>query len=627
MLIFADVKSPQGVRITLSNVLHVLGVQTCFISIGTLTGKGASVNFLKNGFKITLNNRLIAIGYLEGHLYWLNTTQVSLNSHVNSAPSLHTWHQCMGHMSHTALKSHGPKAVTGLDLDASTMAIPKMCHGCKTGKSTCKPFPGSAKITSRILEVVHSDLSGPMQVKSIQGSLYTATFVDDYSCHAVVYCLWSKDQFVVALQKFLSWAETQTSEKMHTLHSDRGGKYMAASVKDILNQRGIEYLLTMPGTPQQNGKAEQFNRTIMDKAMSMLHTTALSNGFWEHAISMATHIYNRTPIHSLKWHTPHEAWNAGHVPDVSYFRVFGCKAYMHVPADKRCKLDTKAVQVTFVGYEPGSKGYRLWDKNTRSVHLSRDVTFDESSFPSRDKETSPAPTSQTIIPFYPVYAEPNMPAMPQLRAPSPALTEGSKDDVEDILLPKVEQPQIPPMQGPTLPSTPKKEQKPPTSPPPRQSAVRTEQLPLTPELRMPRGMQQQLRQVGVAPRQSAHVPVPNPRYFNANNVAQRGRRLSNASSLLDLLPPPSLLVLVLPCPLRLLPSILALPCLGLCRFEPHLCLLLPFRWPSDRRRLENFPPPRPPLLPLLMLPPPLRSRLCPRKIGISKRISPLGIVE
>ena len=178
----------------------------------------------------------------------------------------------------------------------------------------------------------------------------------------------------------------------------------------------------MPGTPQQNGKAEQFNCTIMDKAMSMLHTARLSNGFWEHAISMETHIYNCTPIRSLKWHTPHKAWNAGHVPDVSYFRVFGCKAYMHVPADKWRKLDAKAALVTFVGYKPDSKGYRLWDKNTCSVHLSRDVTFNESSFPARDKETSPAPMSQTIIPFYPVYTVPNMPAVPQMQAPSPSLT-------------------------------------------------------------------------------------------------------------------------------------------------------------------------------------------------------------
>ena len=229
------VRSPQGCIITLSNVLYVSGVQTCFISIGVLTGKGAEVNFLKEGFQIVLNKKTIAIGYLEGRLYWLNTSNVSLNLHKKSVPMLHTWHQCMGYMSHAALKTHGPKAIKGLDLDASTMKIPTMCHRCEAGKSTCKPFLGSAKTTSRTLEVVHSDLAGPMQVKSIQGSLYTATFVDDYSCHVIVYCIRSKDQFVAALQKFISWAETQTSQKLHTLHSDRGGEYMAASVKDVLN--------------------------------------------------------------------------------------------------------------------------------------------------------------------------------------------------------------------------------------------------------------------------------------------------------------------------------------------------------------------------------------------------------
>ena len=173
---------------------------------------------------------------------------------------------------------------------------------------------------------------------------------------------------------------------------------------------------------------------------------------------------------------------------------------MHVPADKQRKLDAKAIEVTFVGYESGFKGYQLWDKNTCSVHLSRDVTFDESSFPARSTEISSTPMSQTVLPFYPVHAVPNPPAMPQPRVTSPALTEGSKDDIEDMLLPKVERPQTPPTQGPTLPTTPKKELKPPTSPPRHQSAVHTQQLPLTSELRMPGGMQQQLREVDVAPR-------------------------------------------------------------------------------------------------------------------------------
>ena len=94
---------------------------------------------------------------------------------------------------------------------------------------------------------------------------------------------------------YLAWAETQTLLKMHALHSDRGGKYMAAQVKDILVERGIEHHLTMPGSPQSNGKAEWFNRTIEDKATAMLQTAGLSKGFWEFAWSAALHMSQICP--------------------------------------------------------------------------------------------------------------------------------------------------------------------------------------------------------------------------------------------------------------------------------------------------------------------------------------------
>jgi len=54
---------------------------------------------------------------------------------------------------------------------------------------------------------------------------------------------------------------------------------------------------------------------------------------------------------------PHELWNIGHVPDVSYFRVFRCKAFVHVLEDKQKKLNLKAIEMMLIGYKPGSKGY------------------------------------------------------------------------------------------------------------------------------------------------------------------------------------------------------------------------------------------------------------------------------
>jgi hypothetical protein len=162
----------------------------------------------------------------------------------------------MGHMSYDALEKHGPKALKGMILDRSDRETPSVCAGCKIGKSTQKPFPRSSKKSDQILKIVHSDLAGPMQTKSLQGSQYIATFIDDHSRHVVIYYLKSKDQFVGALRKFLSWVETQTTKKLCTLRSDRGGEYTSAEVKEILDNKGIQHHLTMPGTPQQNGKAK-----------------------------------------------------------------------------------------------------------------------------------------------------------------------------------------------------------------------------------------------------------------------------------------------------------------------------------------------------------------------------------
>ena len=102
------------------------------------------------------------------------------------------------------LKNHGPSAHQGLDLSGADMAIPTLCHGCKTSKSTHKPFPSSSKKATQILELVHSDLVGPMQTKSLQGSFYTATFIDDYSSHTVIYFLKTKDQFLDAFKKYIN---------------------------------------------------------------------------------------------------------------------------------------------------------------------------------------------------------------------------------------------------------------------------------------------------------------------------------------------------------------------------------------------------------------------------------------
>jgi hypothetical protein len=74
--------------------------------------------------------------------------------------------------------------------------------------------------------------------------------------------------------------------------------------------------------------------------------------------------------------TPHEVW-PGKNPSVSHIKVFGCDAFMHVPKEKRSKMDKKLVKCIFIGHKEGMKGYKLWDPTSRRKMYSRDAVFRE----------------------------------------------------------------------------------------------------------------------------------------------------------------------------------------------------------------------------------------------------------
>ena len=64
-------RSPQGHKIMLSNVLHVLSVCTCFLSTSTMTNKEATITFDQGGFEISIDQKCVTKGYQEDKLYWL----------------------------------------------------------------------------------------------------------------------------------------------------------------------------------------------------------------------------------------------------------------------------------------------------------------------------------------------------------------------------------------------------------------------------------------------------------------------------------------------------------------------------------------------------------------------------
>jgi hypothetical protein len=228
------------------------------------------------------------------------------------------------------------------------------------------------------------------------------TFLDDYSGLGSILFLKRKSDAKTSFKDWLMWAERQSGKRLLKLRSDRGGEYLNLDLQAFLSAQGIEHQKTVPHTPQQNGRAERFNRTILEKAEAMRHHACLSPSFWQDSVETALHIYNCQPMRRIDWKPPITLWD-GTKPNVSYFRTFGCLAYVFIPKEvRKDKLAPKAEVMTFIGYEQGTKGYRFWSKTRQRVVISHNATFDETHFPHclreniQDKPPLPNQETQSI---------------------------------------------------------------------------------------------------------------------------------------------------------------------------------------------------------------------------------------
>ena len=157
---------------------------------------------------------------------------------------------------------------------------------------------------------------------------------------------------------FKVWAEHHTDRQLKCIRTDRGGEFLSNEQKEFMEESRIEHQTSMPDSPQQNGRAEWFQQMILNKGESMRHMAGLSSGFWSYAIRTAIHVYNVTPIAKDRFKTLKRMWSRL-TPDISHLCIFGCSAYVIINKKKRQKLDLKSREMTFIGYEPGSKGYHF----------------------------------------------------------------------------------------------------------------------------------------------------------------------------------------------------------------------------------------------------------------------------
>jgi hypothetical protein len=338
----------ENLTVRLDETLYVPDLRSNLLSVAKMTEHGFEVIFRRNEAIVTNpdTGENVIVARRDKDMYYID--ELSEESRVSQiSMSLQEWHERFGHLNEKDLKNiiHKQK-VDGIDIKADE-ALP-VCETCVKGKQTRKPFTRSVSQSTELLELVHTDVCGPMRVNSLAGSRY--------------------------LQMYKCLVEKKTERKIKTVRSDNGTEYTSHYLEDFLKQEGIRHELTVEYTPQQNGVAERKNRSLVETARCLMIQSGLSASFWAEAILTANHIRNRCPSRSLEGEIPFKMWT-GRTPIVSYFRKFRTTAFALDKTPGKGKFDSRSKKCIFIGYSVQSKAYRLWDPEPRKVIRSRDVTF------------------------------------------------------------------------------------------------------------------------------------------------------------------------------------------------------------------------------------------------------------
>jgi hypothetical protein len=168
------------------------------------------------------------------------------------------------------------------------------------------------------------------------------------------------------------------------IRSDNESEFKNHQVEEFLEEEGIKHEFSTPYTPQQNGVVERKNMTLIDMVRTMLREYKTPKRFWLEAVNTTCHAINQLYLHCLLKKTSYKLLT-GNKPNVSYFRVFGSKCYIMVKKGRHSKFAPKAVEGFLLGYDSNTKVYRVFNKSSGLVEVSRDIVFDETNGSPREQ--------------------------------------------------------------------------------------------------------------------------------------------------------------------------------------------------------------------------------------------------
>ncbi|KAL2245887.1 UNVERIFIED_CONTAM: Retrovirus-related Pol polyprotein from transposon TNT 1-94 [Sesamum indicum] len=235
-------------------------------------------------------------------------------------------------------------------VDSKILEIDHLDHlaaweSCLKGKMTKKPFVGQSTLVSGLLDLIYSDVCGPLNTQARGGFSYFITFTNDHSRNGYVYLMRYKSEAFGRFKEFRLEVENQTVDSSQKT--------------------------------QLNGAFERRNRTLLDVFRSMM-----------------TKLLNMVPIKAMA-QMPYEIWH-DKLASYKYLRVWSSPTYVkRLVVDK---LDLRSSLCRFMAYPKETAGYYFYDPNKRFISRKTQCSWKKESSeatPQMDVVTSSAPIVPT----------------------------------------------------------------------------------------------------------------------------------------------------------------------------------------------------------------------------------------
>nr|GFB35570.1 retrovirus-related Pol polyprotein from transposon TNT 1-94 [Tanacetum cinerariifolium] len=330
-------------NILITRVYFVEGLGHNLFSVGQFCDSNLEVAFRRNAcFVRNLEGVNLLKGDRSTNLYTINLHEMAFASPIClMACAFSTkswlWHQRLSHLNFDTIND-----LARNDLVAG---LPKfkyhkehLCPSREQEKSKRASHPPKPVPNSRqSLHLLHMDLCGPMRIASINGKRYVLVFVDDYSRYTWVHFLRSKDEAPKVIIKFLKRITVLLQSPVIIIRIDNGTEFKNHILKEYFDTVGISHQMSFVRTPQQNGVVKRRNRTKLD---------------------------------------------------ISFLHVFGALCYPKNDREDIGKLGATGDIGFFIGYSADSFAYRVYNRRTKKIMETMNVSFDELSIMAFEQRSS-----------------------------------------------------------------------------------------------------------------------------------------------------------------------------------------------------------------------------------------------